>query len=104
MIDLTNIKSLDQRGDHQQALDLLYEEVLPRRQRASDLDLQEIETMLAEINPADFSSTLLCGFLVITAPGKNRFPSRAKLLERTKTHLITTRPENAVQELLRGLE
>ncbi|GEM_PF-3160616 len=96
---INRVQQLDRRGHTDSALDLLYDSVdeLMRRQEFGHLD-----SLLARLEPSQFSVDILLGLLTATLPAKSRIPARATLFEKSEKTL-TQRGENDVG-LLTGLE
>ena len=50
-------------------------------------EFKEIDRILDRIQPEDYSSTLLIGYLTITGAAKSKLESRPALFDRIKKHL-----------------
>ena len=91
---------LEEQGDEDGALDLIYDSVYEMCRVGEFMKLNEF---LRCIRLEDCSINIWLGILTSTHPAKNKLPYRSEFFTKVKDHLKETDP-NRVEDLLRGLE
>ena len=98
---LQDVRSEELAGRHRAALDVLFDSV-------DDLLVQnafgEVDRLLASVDPSEWSTRLLVGFLSITLRAKDKLANRPAFVRSVRSVLEHREPPYRVTSLLSGLE
>lgn len=96
---LDRASRLEKRGQLDAALDLVYDQI---DEKLSSGSLDQMDRLLANVDPESLSTDLLLGLLTATLPARSRLPARNRFYREVE-RVLRNRPEWE-EGLLAGLE